>query len=123
MSVIIAPKARSDVADILAWTEQNFGPQTLRRSAKRIATAIEQVAESPECAGSRARPEIADHCRTYHLYFARKSAGRVGDRNRQPRHFLLFRVTEPGTVEIGRVLHDSMELAAHLPEEYRSPAE
>ena len=60
MEVIIAPKARSDIASILAWTEENFGPQTLKRYAKLIATAIEQIAEDPERAGSSQRPEIAE---------------------------------------------------------------
>lgn len=119
MDVIIAPKARSDIASILAWTEQNFGPQTLRRYAKLIATAIEQIAEDPERAGASQRPEIAATCRTYHLYFSRTSAGRVGDRIRQPRHLLLYRVTESNTLEIGRVLHDSMDFQAQLPEDYR----
>jgi toxin ParE1/3/4 len=123
MEVIIAPKARSDIVSILAWTEENFGPQTLKRYGKLIATAIEEVADNPELAGSSKRPEIADHCRTYHLYFSRKSAGRAGDRIRNPRHFLLYRVTESNVVEIGRVLHDSMELQTHLPEEYRSSPE
>jgi toxin ParE1/3/4 len=118
MEVIIAPKAKSDIASVLAWTEKNFGPQTLKRYGKLIATAIEQVAENPELAGSTQRPEVAEHCRTYHLFFSRKSAGRTGNRIRQPRHFLLYRVTE-SSVEIGRVLHDSMDLQAHLPEEYR----
>ncbi len=119
MEVVIAPRARSDIASILAWTEENFGPQTLKRYGKLIATAIEQVAENPELAGSSKRPEIAERCRTYHLFFSRKSAGRAGDRIRHPRHILLYRVTESNVVEIGRVLHDSIELQAHLPEEYR----
>jgi toxin ParE1/3/4 len=123
MEVIIAPRARSDIASILAWTEECFGPQTLKRYTKLITTAIEQIAENPECAGSSERPEIAEHCRTYHLYFSRKSAGRAGDRIRRPRHLLLYRVTESNSVEIGRVLHDSMDLHAHLPEEYRRPRE
>jgi toxin ParE1/3/4 len=123
MEAIIAPKARGDIASILAWTEENFGPQTFKRYGKLIATAIEQVAENPELAGSSQRPEIAEHCRTYHLFFSRKSAGRAGARIRQPRHFLLYRVTESGVVEIGRVLHDSMDLQAHLPEEYRRAPE
>src|SRR5579864_9276291 len=119
MEVIIAPKARGDIASILAWTEESFGLQALRRYAKLIATAIEQVAANPELTGSRPRPEIAEHCRTYHLFFSRKSAGRAGDRISRPRHLLLYRVSESGIVEIGRLLHDSMELKAHIPEEYR----
>jgi toxin ParE1/3/4 len=119
MEVIIAPKARSDIASILAWTEENFGPQTLKRYAKLIATAIEQIAENPERVGSSQRPEIAVHCRTHHLYFSRKTAGQAGDRIRQPRHLLLYRVIESNTLEIGRVLHDSMDLQTNLPDEYR----
>src|SRR5580658_9700775 len=114
MEVIIAPRARSDIASILAWTEENFGPQTLKRYGKLIATAIEQVAANPELVGSSKRPEIAEHCRIYHLFFSRKSAGRAGGPIRHPCHFLLYRVTESNVVEIGRVLHDSMELQANL---------
>jgi toxin ParE1/3/4 len=95
----------------------------LKRYGKLIATAIEEVAANPELAGSIQRPEIAEHCRTYHPYWSRKKAGRAGDRIRQSRHFLVYRVTEPNVVEIGRVLHDSMEFQEHLPEEYRSSSD
>lgn len=123
MEVMIAPKARNDITSILAWTEENFGPQTLKSCANLFATAIEQIADNPDRAGSSRRPEIAENCRTYHLYFCRKAAGRAADRIRKPRHFLLYRVTESNIVEIGRVLHDSMDLQANLPEAYRSSPE
>jgi toxin ParE1/3/4 len=32
-----------------------------------------------------------------------------------PRHFLIFRLRRDSAVEIVRVLHDSMDLARHLP--------
>ena len=123
MEVIIAPKARSDIASILVWTQENFGPQMLKRYGTLIQTAIEEIAANPELAGSVHRPEIADHCRTYHLFHSRNKAGRRGNRIRNPRHFLLYRVTDPNVVEIGRVLHDSTELEQHLPEENRNSAE
>jgi toxin ParE1/3/4 len=123
MEVIVAPKARGDIASILAWTEENFGPLTLKRYAKLIATAIEQIAENPERAGSSHRPEIAANCRTYHLYCSRKSAGLAGDRIRHARHLLLYRVTGSNALEIGRVLHESMDFQANLPEEYRRTPE
>ena len=44
MDVVIAPRARNDIASILAWTEANFGPTILGRYAKLFATAIEEVA-------------------------------------------------------------------------------
>lgn len=119
MEVVIAPRARSDIVSILAWTDQHFGPQMVKRYSKLIQTAIAALAADPDLPGSSSRPEIGDNCRTYHLYFSRKTAGRGADRIRQPRHFLLYRVTAGNAVEVGRVLHESMELELHLPEEYR----
>jgi toxin ParE1/3/4 len=123
MEVIIAPKARHDIASILAWTQDNFGPQISKRYGKLIATAIEDVAANPELSGSCQRLEIAERCRTYHLFFSRKRSGPAGQRIRRPRHILLNRVGESGVVEIGRVLHDSMDLESHLPQEYRPTPE
>jgi toxin ParE1/3/4 len=123
MELIVAPKARRDIAGILAWTHDNFGPQTLKRYAWLSQAAIDAVATNPDLPGSAQRPEIATHCRTYHLIHSRNNAGSRGSRVRKPRQFLLYRVSESGIVEIGRVLHDSMELEQHLPEEYRSQAE
>jgi toxin ParE1/3/4 len=119
MQVVIAPAAVGDIANILAWTAERFGPQIVRRYGKLIATAIEQVGDNPDLPGSSSRPEIIERCRTYHLFFSRKSAGRPGDRIRRPRHFLLYRVAASGTIEIGRVLHDSMDFESHLPEDFR----
>jgi toxin ParE1/3/4 len=123
MELVIAPKARSDIASILAWTHENFGPLTLKRYSKLIETAIAEIAANPDLAGSVRRPEIADNCRTYHLFHSRSSSARGGNRIRDPRHLLLYRVTDAGVVEIGRVLHDSMDLQQHLPAEYRGVAE
>jgi toxin ParE1/3/4 len=123
MHVIIAPRAQDDIEGILAWTLENFGPQTLERYAKLIQTAIEDVGEDPELAGSVHRPEIAKGCRTYHLFHSRKRAGRRGQRVRNPRHLLLYRKRSDETVEIGRVLHDTMDFEEHLPTEYRAPSE
>jgi len=120
MPIIIASKAKSDMVSILAWTCDNFGIQTMQRYAKLIQTAIEEVAANPEVAGSVKRPELAKGCRTYHLFHSRKKAGARKSRIRNPRHFLLYRVTEAGAAEIGRILHDSMELDQHLPEGYRN---
>jgi len=123
MDATIAPQARSDIVSILAWTERHFGPQTVKPYGRLIKTAIQEVAADPELPGSTGRPEICDNCRTYHLFFSREKAGRGSDRIRNPRHFLVYRVTANDAVEIGRVLHDSMELEKHLPEEYRSQPE
>jgi toxin ParE1/3/4 len=121
MQLVIAPRARSDIANILAWTLEHFGPQSMHRHRKLVQTAIEAVAADPELAGAASRPEIARNCRTDHLLHGRKRTGARGGRVRSPRHFLLCRVTATGVVEIGRVLHDSMDLEQHFPQEHRQP--
>jgi toxin ParE1/3/4 len=85
-----------------------------------LTQAIIDVANRPEIAGSVHRPELASAARTYHLYDSRKRVPAGIERVKQPRHFLLYRMLTDGSVEIGRVLHDSMELPSHLPPEYGS---
>jgi len=116
MEVVIAPKARGDIANILAWTERSFGERIAKRYEALIAAAIERIAEIPDGLGSQRRPEIAENCRTYHLYFSRASAKRAAERIKRPRHVLVYRVRNDNTVEIGRVLHDSTDLDSNLPD-------
>ncbi len=116
---VLAHGAAEDIASILVWTEEHFGRQARLRYEALLTQAIIDVVEEPELLGSVGRPEIAAEARTYHLLHSHNHvAARVG-RVKQPRHFLLYRLTDDGTVEIGRVLHDSMDLPRHLPEDYR----
>ena len=117
---LIAPAAVEDIESILAWTDGQFGEKARLRYEALLTRAIMDVADQPERVGSSSRPEIAAAARTYHLSYSRKRVrGGIGQ-VRQPRHFILYRIRNNGTVEIGRVLHDSMDLESHLPEEYRS---
>jgi toxin ParE1/3/4 len=117
----IAPAALADIASILEWTDAEFGKKARLRAL--LTRAISDIADQPERAGSLSRPEIVDSARTYHLINSRKRVGRGVGQVRQPRHFILYRLCPDGSVEIGRVLHDSMDLARHLPEEYRGVEE
>jgi toxin ParE1/3/4 len=84
-----------------------------------LSQAIIDVSNSPDLPGSHKRSEITAAARTYHLYHSRnRVTARVG-RVRRPRHFLLYRTRGGSAVEIGRVLHDSIDLMRHLPDEYR----
>ncbi len=118
--LVIAPAAVRDIESILAWTHGHFGERARLRYEALLTRAIIDAADQPDRAGSAGRPEIAPSARTYHLACSRKRVARMIGQIRQPRHFILYRLRADGTVEIGRVLHDSMDLASHLPEEYRS---
>jgi len=114
---ILSPVAEQDILSILAWTHQQFGEQTRVRYEALLVQAILDVAGDPGRSGVTRRDEICEKAFTYHLWHSRQNVDKSAGRIRKPRHLLLFRVAEEG-VEIGRVLHDSMDLERHLPSEY-----
>jgi toxin ParE1/3/4 len=114
----ISPAAERDIQSILAWTQERFGSQARLRYEALLIRAILDVVEDPKRPGSQNRPEIASAARTYHLGYSRDRVTPTANRVRRPRHFLLYRTSSDGRIEIGRILHESMDLAAHLPEEY-----
>jgi toxin ParE1/3/4 len=115
---VLSPAAETDIEDVLAWTHEHFGEAARLRYEELLAQAILDVAANPERPGSTSRPELSEAARTYHLYHSRNNVSPAANRVKRPRHFLLFRIADTGSVEIGRVLHDSMDLARHLPPDF-----
>lgn len=115
---VLSPLAESDIEGILAWTYEHFGESVRLRYEESLVQAILDVAADPKRPGCAIRPELSVGARTYHLYFSRNNVSPAANRVKHPGHFLLFRVADEATVEIGRVLHDSMDLAQHLPPEF-----
>jgi toxin ParE1/3/4 len=66
---------------------------------------IAELANGPDIAGSEVRNDIMAGLRTLH----------IARHGRRGRHFLLFRVAKGRVIEIGRILHDQMDFARHLP--------
>ena len=116
--VVLAPAAEEDIVEILAWSHEHFGEPARLRYEALLTQAIVDIAENPERAGSKSREELADGARTYHLWHSRQRTAKTVGMVAKPRHFLLFRVNAKGEIEIGRVLHDSMDLASNLPDGY-----
>jgi toxin ParE1/3/4 len=97
--------AELDFANVLKWTTENFGGRQAAIYRDTMLQAIGELANGPDVAGSRARDEIMSGLRTLH----------VARHGRRGRHFLLYRAVEDRIIEIGRILHDQMELQRHLP--------
>jgi toxin ParE1/3/4 len=112
--------ARSDIQAILAWTQQRFGMQGRLRYEALLKRAIWDIADDPERHGSRTCPEITAKARVYHINNSRDRVEAGIGKVAHPRHFLLYRCLEDGRIEIGRILHESMDLVQHLPTEYQS---
>jgi toxin ParE1/3/4 len=104
----------------LAWTDRQFCEEIRLRYEELLVQAFLDLADEPGRQGALQRPELAQGAFTYHLRHSRDRVSRSLGRIKKPRHFLLYRVAADGYVEIGRVLHDSMDLARHLPSDYPS---
>ena len=111
--------AERDIVSILTWTHEHFGEQARLRYEALLVQAMIDIAGNPRCPGSEARDEIAGLARTYHIWHSRNRVDKVPGRVHRPRHFLIYRVNDRQQIEIGRVLHESVDLPNHLPTEYR----
>jgi toxin ParE1/3/4 len=109
--VRLASQAEQDLIDVTLWTAENFGTRQAEHYAKTIALAIEALHDGPEILGAKVRDEIGAGIRTLH----------VARQGRKGRHFVAFSVTEGHIINVLRLLHDSMDLAKHLPEEHNEP--
>jgi toxin ParE1/3/4 len=63
--------------------------------------------DGPEILGAKVRDDISPGIRTIH----------VARQGRKGRHFVAFSVSEGNIINVLRLLHDSMDLAKHLPED------
>ncbi|MDE2607591.1 MAG: type II toxin-antitoxin system RelE/ParE family toxin [Burkholderiales bacterium] len=103
--VRLGHQAEQDYVEILHWTARTFGEAQASAYAETISRAIEALQEGPEIRGSRARDDIEPGIRTLH----------VARDGRKGRHFVVFRAGAGNTIDVLRLLHDSMDLARHVP--------
>jgi toxin ParE1/3/4 len=101
----LTDQAERDLQDIVRWTAENFGVRQAQDYGRTLALALEVLGTGPDEPGSRAREDLAPGIRTLH----------AGRRGRKARHFVVFGVGTDGTVDVLRVLHDSVDLARHIP--------
>jgi toxin ParE1/3/4 len=98
--------AEADIEDIQAYSLRQFGPVQTAAYGRLIDTAAQMLGESPMRPGSRAREELREGVRSFHLELA---AGRRGAAS----HVLYYVVgpMEDGTsgAVIIRVLWEGME--------------
>jgi toxin ParE1/3/4 len=103
--VRLGAQAERDLLSILQWTAENFGGQQAKNYRTTLLQSIRELAAGPDVSGARKRDDIVKGF--YSLHIARH--GRHG------RHLLLYRLIGDQTIEIARILHDSMDLRRHLP--------
>lgn len=103
--VRLAEQAERDLLGITLWTVENFSAQQAEIYVETLSLAIEALHDGPEVFGATVRDDLALGVRTLH----------VARQGRRGRHFVVFRAASEQTIEVLRLLHDSMDLARHLP--------
>jgi toxin ParE1/3/4 len=102
---------------LLAWTETRYGADARRRHEVLLQTGLREVALDPYLGGNIFRPELGQAVRGFHLRHSRDAARAIGAVVHAPRHLVIYRAIDPGIVDVGRILHDSMNLRRHVHEQ------
>ncbi|WP_369986942.1 type II toxin-antitoxin system RelE/ParE family toxin [Pseudomonas xanthosomatis] len=113
LALRISQQARSDIVDILRYSETRFGEHARRRYQHLLQATLRAITQNPERVGSMARDELAPGLRSLHLFHCRSAV--AGAKSLRPRHMIFYRSGPDEIIEIVRILHDGMELALHLP--------
>jgi toxin ParE1/3/4 len=103
-TIRLASRAEQDFFEIVQGTADTFGPQQAAVYAETLSLAIGVLAKGPEIFGTKRRDEIGHGILTLH----------VARQGRKGRHFVVFRISGATTIDVLRLLHDSMDLARHL---------
>ncbi len=102
--VRLASRAEQDFFKIVQWSADNFGQQQAAEYAETLSLAIGALADGPDVLGAKCRSELGDGIMTLPV----SRGGRKG------RHFVVFRVGGETTIDVLRLLHDSMDLVRHV---------
>lgn len=105
--VRLTAAAEQDLREIFRWTWRHFGERQAHVYAETLIRAIAALETGPHVAGAKRRDEMREGLMMLHV--ARK--GRKG------RHLVLYRVDSEAdipTVDVLRLLHDSMDLSRHI---------
>jgi len=103
-TVRLASRAEQDFLEIVQWSVVNFGQQQAVAYAETLSLAVSALTEGPEVSGAKRRDEIGNGVLTLH----------VARQGRKGRHFVVFRIGGASTIDVLRLLHDSMDLVRHV---------
>ncbi len=108
-TVRLSAAAEADFRQILRWTVDNFGSAQARAYADTLSSALKALNAGTSVIGVKERPEIGSNIWTLH----------VARNGRKGRHFIMFQVAgaqDRKVIDVLRLLHDSMDLERHLPQ-------
>jgi toxin ParE1/3/4 len=109
----LSPQAKADIRKILVWSEEHFGHEAALRYQELIIQALRDLEADPGRVGVRQRVDLPTGVYSYDLVASRDRV--VKSKVTSPRHIVIFRRLAEDMFEVLRILHDSRDLARHLP--------
>jgi toxin ParE1/3/4 len=101
--VRLSARAAADFDAIVAWTEEQFGIKQSMSYEEILIAALQSLCGGPSILGAKPRDDLETGLLSLH----------ISRRGKPARHFILFRASissEPQTIDVLRILHDSMDL-------------
>lgn len=113
----VSAPAQSDIVNILRHYQAQFGIACRQRYQDLILTALEDIAAVPYRIGSSFRDEIAPGLRSFHLFHSRKRAANSEGVVQKPQHVIFYRLADDQSIEVVRLVHETLEARLYLPKE------
>jgi len=98
MVIIFSSDAIQDLINIANYTLDNWGLAQALKYNKKLENAYQKIRQNPTHTLTKARPDIRQNVRTLN----------VG------KHVIIYHLKNAATVEIVRILHQSMDYKRHL---------
>ena len=106
----ISNTAKEDIENLLDYSYTTFGLEAALRYENLLKVSINTLRDDPEQAGVKSSLKATSK---FHLSQSKRQAAIDDVTVTNPRHIIFFRV-ENDTLEIIRVLHESMDFERHL---------
>lgn len=104
----LSAQAAAHLDEILDWSEVQFHTAGRMRYTTLLVQAMQDVADDPRRVGVEWVGQPGRRIGLYHLRHSRKHVPDPSERVQEPRHAVVFRIGEVGTIEILGFLHDRM---------------
>jgi len=104
-NVQLTADAAQDFVRIIRWTRKNFGARQVQTYRITLRETLKALHAGPDIIGVKRRDDLGCGIRTLH----------VARNGRKGHHFVVFRIGSNSSIDVLRLLHDGMDLPAHLP--------
>lgn len=104
----LSAPAEAELDTILDWSEERFHAVGRKRYATLLVQAMQDLADDPQRDGVEWLRTTKRRVGIYHIWHSRDHVPDPAERIHDPRHAVVFRVTDDGTVDILGFLHDHM---------------